>query len=357
MVTVNKIYRDPVFGREYFSRKNNGSLPFPLQEKNLILFGYARVALYEGLRILGIKDGDAVLVPNYICNVVAAPMHSLNIKIKFYPVDLNLKPQWDIIDKAIDKNTKALLVVNYFGFPNDLTAARDFCKKHNLYMIEDNAHGFLSADKEKPLGSYGDISIFSFRKILPIPNGAGLLINNKLLLNRLPKITYLRKRNRTLRFMVKNLLISLRDALANTGLKEEDFEGGRIKDISEEYNLPKYFIKFSRLSKFVINYINFDNIIVQRRNSYDGWLGYFAKEHTSGLKVVFPLLQANCVPFNFPVLIENQKGFLAGMCRKGIGCYPWPYLPESSNEDYLTPRLVCLPVFPFSKLNNFFKNG
>lgn len=357
MVKANNVYRDPVLDKEYFQGENSRSLPFPLKEKNLLLFGYARVALYEGLKILGIKEGDAVLMPNYICNVVAAPMHSLNIKIKFYPVDLNLKPQWDMIEKAIDKNTKALLVVNYFGFPNDLAAARDFCKKHNLYMVEDNAHGFLSADKEKPLGSYGDISIFSFRKILPIPNGAGLLINNKLLLNRLPKIAYLRKRNRTSRFIVKNLLISLRDALANAGLKEEDFEEGRIKDISEEYNLPKYFIKFSRLSKFVINYINFDNIIVQRRNSYDGWLGYFAKEHTSGLKVVFPLLQANCVPFNFPVLVENQGGFIASMCRKGIGCYPWPYLPESSDENYLTPRLVCLPVFPYSKLINFFKNG
>ncbi len=357
MVTVNKIYRDPVFDREYFSRKSIGSLPFPLKEKNLILFGYARVALYEGLKILGIKEGDAVLVPNYICNVVAAPMHNLNIKIKFYPIDLNLKPQWDKIERLIDKNTKALLVVNYFGFLNDLDAARDFCKKHNLYMIEDNAHGFLSADKESPLGSYGDISIFSFRKILPIPNGAGLLINNKPLLNRLPKITYLRKRNRTLRFIAKNLLISLRDAFGNVTLKEENFEEGRIRDASEEYNLQKYFIEFSRLSKFIISYINFDNIMAQRRNSYDGWLSYFAKENTSGLKVVFPLLQANCVPFNFPVLIENQKEFIASMCRKGIGCYPWPYLPESSDENYLTPRLVCLPVFPYSKLINFFKNG
>lgn len=357
MVTVNKIYRDPVFDREYFNRKSNGSLPFPLKEKNLILFGYARVALYEGLKILGIKDGDTVLMPNYICNVVAAPMHSLNIKIKFYPVDLNLKPQWNMVERGIDKNTKALLVVNYFGFPNDLAAARVFCKKHNLYMIEDNAHGFLSADKESPLGSYGDISIFSFRKILPIPNGAGLLINNKLLLNRLQRITYLRKRNKTQRFIVKNLLISLRDASGNAALKEENFEEGRIKDASEEYNLKKYFIKFSQLSKFTINYINFDNVMSQRRNSYYGWLNYFAKGYTDGLKVVFPLLQVRCVPFNFPVLIENRKGFIASMYRKGIGCYPWTYLPESSDENYLAQRLVCLPVFPYSKLNNFFKNG
>lgn len=357
MVKVKKAYRDPVFEKEYFVPKNSNNLPFPLQEENLLLFGYARVALYAGLKILGIKEGDAVLVPNYICNVVAAPMHSLNLKIKFYPIDLNLKPQWKIVEQLIDKNTKALLVVNYFGFSNDLATARDFCKKHNLYMIEDNGHGFLSADKESPLGSYGDISIFSFRKTLPIPNGAGLLINNKLLLNRLPKITYLHKRNRTSHFIIKNLFIFFRDAFGNTALKEENFEQNRIRDVSEEYNLQNYFIKFSRLSKFIISYINFDNIRTQRRNSYNGWLSYFAKGNIDGSKVVFPLLQANCVPFSFPVLIRNQKEFIAGMCRKGIGCYPWPYLPESSDENYLTPKMVCLPVFPYSKLHNFFKNG
>lgn len=358
MVKLRNIYRNPVFDPEYFIRKNSGyDLPFPFQEKNLFLFGYARVALYEGLRVLGIKDGETVLVPDYICNAVVAPMRALNIKIRFYPVGVNLKPQWQAIEKVIDGNTKALVVVNYCGFPNDLVMAKCFCKKHNIYLIEDNAHGFLSADNEKPLGSCGDISIFSFRKVLPIPNGAGLLINNKSLHPLPPQIKYLRKKNRALRFVAKNFLILLKDAFRVGPLKEEDFEAGRIRDVLEEYDLEKYFVKFSQVSKFIIEHIDFKGIMAQKRNSYIGWLNYFTKKNIIGLKVAFPVLQDNCVPFSFPVLVDNQKEFIANMFHKGIDCYPWPYLPRASQENYLTRRMVFLPVFPYSKLNIFLKNG
>lgn len=357
MVKLKNIYRNPVFDPEYFRGKNSNDLPFPFQEDGIFLFGYGRAALYEGLRVLGIKDGETVLVPDYICNVVVAPMHALNIKIRFYPVDANLKPQWQAIEKAIDGNTKALVVVNYCGFPNDLVMAECFCKKHNIYLIEDNAHGFLSADNEKPLGSYGDIGIFSFRKILPIPNGAGLLINNKSLHLLPPQIKYLRKKNRTLRFIAKNFFISFKEAFGVGSLKEEDFEVSRLRDVLEEYNLEKYFVKFSRLSEFIIEHIDFKGIMAQRRDSYMGWLNYFAKKNIVGLKVIFPTLHDNCVPFSFPLLVNNQKEFIVNMLHKGIDCYPWPYLPKASQENYFTRRMIFLPVFPYSKLNIFFKNG
>jgi hypothetical protein len=52
-------------------------------------------------------------------------------------------------------------------------------KKHNLYLIEDNAHGLYSKDLSgNPLGSVGDIAIFSFTKSLPTTDGGALVINH-----------------------------------------------------------------------------------------------------------------------------------------------------------------------------------
>ena len=71
------------------------------------------------------------------------------------------------------------MTVNYFGFPQPFEEIRKFCKENNLNFIEDNAHGFLSCLNGKPLGSFGDVSVVSFRKTLSTFNGAALVINNR----------------------------------------------------------------------------------------------------------------------------------------------------------------------------------
>lgn len=349
MVRLRVIHRDPTFDARFFCYKKSLDTSFPFNEKNMLLFGYARVALYEGLKILDLKEGENILVPNYICNVAVAPMHRLNIKVKFYEVDSNLVPIWLGLEQIIDKNTRALLIVNYFGFPNDLGTARDLCDRHGIYLIEDNAHSFLSLDDRKPLGSTGDISIFSFRKIVPIPNGAALLVNDKSLGEKLSKPEYLQRKNKDARFLAKTLLIKLRDYFAlfcrNT-VKETDFDASRIKDASEEYNIEKYFTAFSHLSLFFLRHFNFDYIKRQRRKMYNEWLIFFSQSSRYNVKVVFPFLSGGVVPSCFPVLVENQRQFISQMWGKGIECFPWPFLPRDSKENFLSQKLVCLPVFP-----------
>lgn len=360
MVRLRVIHRDPTFDARLFCYKKSLETSFPFNEKNMLLFGYARMALYEGLKILDLKEGENILVPNYICNVAVAPMHRLNIKVKFYEVDSNLIPLWSRLEQIIDKNTRALLIVNYFGFPNDLGTARDLCDRHGIYLIEDNAHSFLSLDDRKPLGSTGDISIFSFRKIVPIPNGAALLVNDKSLWEKLSKPKYLRRKNKDLRFLVRTLLVILQDYFQAVGRyrgKEKDFEKCRIKDISEEYNIEKYFVTFSRFGYFLLRHFNFDYIKEQRRKTYNEWLNFFSYNKIDNVKVVFPSLRSGVIPSCFPVLVEDQKQFITKMWKQGIESFPWPFLPQDSNERYFSKKLVCLPVFPNFELERFLKNN
>ena len=344
--------------RDIFRRENPAQV-FPLSEKNLLFFGYARAALYEGLRILGLGEGDTVLVPEYVCNAVVAPMHCLKVNAKFYKVEKGLSPSWDGLDEMTDKSTKALLICDYFGFPNDLVGARLFCDKHKLFLIEDNACGFLSCDAQRPLGGAGDISIFSFRKTVPLPNGAALLVNNKAFEQKLQKPEYLRRRTNDFRFLLKILALGLENSLFSFARPDEveDFEANRIRDRIEEFNLSKYFVSISSLSAFLLRRFDFEGIKAQRRRMYEGWLRIFSGGCFSGARAVFPVLPDGVVPFCFPVLADDRGRFIATMFKKGIESFPWPYLPRDSKEEYLSARMVCLPVFPDFKLSGICKGG
>jgi hypothetical protein len=134
-----------------------------------------RHALLFGLRLLQIQPGDAVLMPAFICRDLLAPIHAVGAMPVFYAVDRQLRP----VDLPVALNIRAVLAVNYFGFPQDLELFRNYCQQHGTALIEDNAHGFLSHDATGvPLGERGDLGIFSLRKTFMLPDGAVLSVNN-----------------------------------------------------------------------------------------------------------------------------------------------------------------------------------
>jgi perosamine synthetase len=72
-----------------------------------------------------------------------------------------------------------VLVVHYFGFPQPIVKIKEFCKERGLYLLEDCAHVLQGRTEEGiVLGTSGDISIFSWRKFLPVYDGGQLVINN-----------------------------------------------------------------------------------------------------------------------------------------------------------------------------------
>src|SRR5437879_1432817 len=74
----------------------------------------------------------------------------------------------------------ALYVIHYAGFSQDMEAARQLADSAGLPLVEDCALALLSRNGDKPLGSYGDLSIFCLYKTLPVPNGGALLARGEL---------------------------------------------------------------------------------------------------------------------------------------------------------------------------------
>ena len=74
-------------------------------------------------------------------------------------------------------NPDLLYVIHYAGWPQPMSELVDLCRRRGMLLVEDCALSLLSEVDGRPLGSFGDWSVFCLYKTLPLPNGA-LLVQN-----------------------------------------------------------------------------------------------------------------------------------------------------------------------------------
>ena len=140
------------------------------------------VALHLALKALGIGKEDEVIVPDLTFVAVANSVTYCNAKPVF--VDSH-SDYWCIdpekIEKKITENTKAIIPVHLYGHPCDMDKILDIAEDHDLYVVEDAAEAHGAEYKGKKVGSFSDISCFSFygNKIITTGEGGMCLTNNE----------------------------------------------------------------------------------------------------------------------------------------------------------------------------------
>lgn len=136
--------------------------------KHVITCANGTDALQIAMMALGLKAGDEVITPSftYIATVEVAAL--LGIKPIFVEVDKKtfcLDPV--AVEKAITPKTKAIVPVHLYGHAADMEPIMAIAKKHNLFVIEDNAQGIgndykFSDGTVKKTGSIGHVGCTSF---------------------------------------------------------------------------------------------------------------------------------------------------------------------------------------------------
>ncbi len=138
-------------------------------------------AIDIAISALKIKLGDEIILPTH--TIISCISQIIRIGAKPVLVD-SCKNSWNmdvnLIEKKITKKTKAIMVVHTYGLPVEMDKILYLSKKYNLYIIEDSAEMIGQYYKDKPCGSFGDISIFSFYPNKHITTGEGgmCLTNN-----------------------------------------------------------------------------------------------------------------------------------------------------------------------------------
>jgi dTDP-4-amino-4,6-dideoxygalactose transaminase len=181
-VTSGKISGDGLFTKkcqEFFEKKYGF--------KKCLLTTSCTDALEMCAILLDIKPGDEVIVPSYTFVSTANAFVLRGARIVF--IDSNsCNPNLDAskIEVAITERTKAIVVVHYAGIACDMDEVIRLSRKYNLFVIEDAAQAVDSFYNGKPLGSFGQLSAFSFHETKNIISGEGgmLVINDPAFIER-----------------------------------------------------------------------------------------------------------------------------------------------------------------------------
>ncbi len=145
------------------------------------------VAIHLALLALGIGEGDEVIVPTltYIASVNAITYTGATpVFVDSVITDWQMDP--DDVERKITSKTKAIMAVHLYGHPCNMDSLKTICNSHNLFLIEDCAEAFGSLYKGKHVGTFGNISTFSFfgNKTITTGEGGMVVTNDETLFDR-----------------------------------------------------------------------------------------------------------------------------------------------------------------------------
>ncbi len=135
----------------------------------------ATAALHMACLACGLGPGDEVIVPSLTFVATANAVRYVGATPVFADVngydDFNISPSE--IERHITERTRAIIVVHYAGYPCDMPRILEIAARHNLSVIEDNAHGVGASLNERQLGTWGEIGCFSFFSNKNMTTGEG----------------------------------------------------------------------------------------------------------------------------------------------------------------------------------------
>ena len=255
-------------------------------------------ALDVAVEALRIGSGDEVIIPAFtIISCIGQVIRSgaTPVLVDCDPLTWNM----DInqVEEKITKNTKAIMVVHIFGLPVDIEPLLEIAKNNNIKIIEDAAEMLGQTYNEKPCGSFGDISTFSFypNKLITTGEGGMLVTNDEQLADDCRSL-------RNLCFQPKKRFVHERLGW-----------NYRMTNLQAALGLAQ----LERLDEFV-----------QRKRS-------MGKKYTQGLRVLnevqLPLEKtdyAENIYWVFGLVLDDSIGFDAEeaikmLGEKGIGCRPF----------------------------------
>ena len=318
-------------------------------------FAHARAAFWYGLQKLPIVVGQKILVPNYICDVILHPLENLGITALFYEINDDFSPDWDKLEVLQNQShTSSLLLVHYFGQPQNVSRAQEFCKRHGIFLLEDNAHGYGGTLDGQQLGTFGNLGISSPRKLLLTPSGGVLYLNGKkvgLPKNQFPvypvkiQIEYLR----TWVSRFPRLKSWLRQTLRS----------------EPNYSDPFLFTE-PRLKNYVADPYSTQRILSEdwpahaeaRRETWRVWCNFVIDR---GLQPLWLEPHKESCPWALPVYAKSQYdrlNWLRKGWRENYVFFPWPNLPEYILKSSIQSvgrwqKLFCIPLNQTPE--NFFK--
>ena len=184
---IKQVLKSKILTDGYFQQKTEKLLKKYIKSKFVALTHSCTAALEISAILINLKKNDEVIMPSYGFVSVANAVVLRGAKPIFADINpLTLNVSYKDIRKKITKRTKAIYVIHYGGNSCEIDKISKLAKKNKIYLVEDCAHAFLAKNKNKFLGTIGDIGVFSFHETKNLVAGQGgcISINNTSLIKR-----------------------------------------------------------------------------------------------------------------------------------------------------------------------------
>jgi len=288
------------------------------------LYYLARNAIWHGVRALGLKEGDEVLVPAYCHGVEIDVLLALGLKLRRFRIDASVRLDPSEIARLISRDTRAIYVTHYWGFPQPIEAIRNLADGHGLPLIEDCALSMFSKSGDRLLGTFGSMAIYCIYKTLPVPHGGVLVLNRDSL--PMPAAPIPPDRTSTAAYCVHRGLDWLELRWGEPGHRVAELARSMARALKgwskhapvlvDTNRLDPRFLDLgiSPLVSYLISRADAEAIARRRRENYACLLKHLDPQ----VRVVHPDLPAGVCPHSFPILAQDKESLQARMQEEGI---------------------------------------
>ena len=163
----------------------------------------ATSALYLSLLLIGIKQGDEIIIPDLTFIATANAVLAAGAKPVLVDIDETLNISTDQIKEKINPKTKAVIPVHFAGYSCNMNEIKKISKKHDIEIIEDCAQALGTYFQGRHVGTFGITGCFSFypTKNITTIEGGMITTNSKKIAE---KITSLRNHGITKTLIQRN---------------------------------------------------------------------------------------------------------------------------------------------------------
>lgn len=301
---------------------------------NVHSYARARYALATAYRLAGVGAGGALLAPAYHCRTMLDAALALGAPVALYAVQPDLGVTTQALDAALDASAapaRALLVAHPFGIAQPLDTLRAWCDARAIALIEDCSHACVTGPGEHAaMGKQGDYVVASPYKFFPSADG-GLLWSapGRPLPEVAPAPAPLPAQARAWASTLAQLVLPTPHTRADNttgggGAKEWiDAEGG----VSAHYVVADAGRRAFAVSEWIVRHTRRAQLAQRRRRRFVQWLAAVAG--LPGCRALYPALPEGCVPYMFPLLLDQAEPRFGTLKRLGLPIWRWDEMAVS----------------------------
>jgi dTDP-4-amino-4,6-dideoxygalactose transaminase len=318
----------------------------PLEGPITFFLASGRDALHWIIHSLNLEEGTQVLLPSYLCDEVLKPFTDNGLEVRFYRISKDLQIDTKDLLEKLSPETRVLLYIHYLGFPSNFPVDMAESVSAGTLIIEDSSHSFLSCLSQPSI--HGDIRFATFRKLLPVPNGAAVSFSER----PIPGLTPVKTKNspqymgalftRCAGSVLKTLWLSSRGIFPKAVFRQFFSWSESLLDT---YTKPA---QMAAISRHVLKSMDLRQVAQARRDNFN-----FLLESLKNVDYIRPLyteLSDGVCPLGFPVLTEKRDDLVRHLIKHRI--YPpihWK-LPNSVDRAefyeswYISEHILTLPI-------------